>query len=238
MKSLHGCLAILSLFVGTAMAQARPPTIDVATSEDHAVDGGTWRSTIRRTAQPWACGSKREATTCVENTVLIDNRSPQTLECFGGFGYTSPEGVPINDPDLPALVLPRTRHEMRGRTTTADTRFAVASLECRARPTYVRIKVADGCKYEMHGDPLENYYPAAALGQSFEGPVTLSFVLAQKNGPATEVAVADSSLIPVLDAAARRFIGDQNFVTNCPGTRFDMRMRFKLRDRYSASAGG
>ena len=29
-----------------------------------------------------------------------------------------------------------------------------------------------------------------------------------------------------------RFVNDQLFKTNCPGTRFDVRMRFTLRDRY------
>lgn len=238
MKIIHGCLTILLLLTGAALAQTPPPLQTVSTSEDHAIDGGSWRHVVKRTAQPWACGSKREATSCVEHAVAIENQSTQTLECVGGFSYVSPEGVPITDPDLPALILPRTTHEMRGRITTEGTKFRIASLECRARAPYARIPVAAGCKYEMHGDPLENYYPASAMAQALEGPVTLSFVLPQKIGAATEVAVAESSLSPVLDAAAKRFVADQQFRTPCPGTRYDMRMRFKVRNRYAESPDG
>jgi hypothetical protein len=42
--------------------------------------------------------------------------------------------------------------------------------------------------------------------------------------------------VPVLDAAALRFIRDQEFRTNCPGTRFDVLMRFKLRDEVATPA--
>jgi hypothetical protein len=58
----------------------------------------------------------------------------------------------------------------------------------------------------------------------------------RRNGRASEVAVADSSLVYALDEAAKRFVKDQRFTTNCPGTRFDVRMRFRLRDRYQSGA--
>jgi outer membrane biosynthesis protein TonB len=44
--------------------------------------------------------------------------------------------------------------------------------------------------------------------------------------------IADSSQLPILDNAAKRIINDLRFKTSCPGTRFDLRMRFTLRDRY------
>jgi TonB family protein len=73
---------------------------------------------------------------------------------------------------------------------------------------------------------------AAAARQGFEGPVVVSFLLPKANGEAQEVRVMESSLSALLDTAALRFISDQRFKNSCPGTRYDLRMRFELRDRY------
>jgi len=45
--------------------------------------------------------------------------------------------------------------------------------------------------------------------------------------------VVESSLAPLLDTAALRFIRDQDFRTNCPG-RYDVLMRFRLQDQLAA----
>jgi hypothetical protein len=50
-------------------------------------------------------------------------------------------------------------------------------------------------------------------------------------GHASDVAV---DLVRSLDEAAQRFLNEQRFTTNCPGARFDLRMRFTLRDRRAA----
>ena len=187
---------------------------------------------LQRTGTPWACGSKQEPGRCVEHAVVIDNQSPQALECMAGFAYTTPDGMRVNDPDKPVLILPRSTHEIRGRITAEATRVDVTRLDCNARPPYKRLVKREGCKYEMYGNPLEDYYPATAVRLALEGPVTLSFLLADRSGPPSEVTIVDSSLVPVLDEAAKRFVNDQRFSTRCPGTRFDLRVRFTLRDRY------
>ncbi|HTU67259.1 MAG TPA: TonB family protein [Steroidobacteraceae bacterium] len=236
MKFLHGALAIL-LLVTAAAAFERPTLITVSTSEDHAIEGGSWRSILKRTAQPWNCGSKAEAATCVEHALVVDNQSPQSLACYAEFAYQTPDGVRVIDPETPALILPRSSHEIRGRITAEGTTLEVTHLDCAPRAPYKRLAVDPQCKYDMHGNPLEDYYPAAAMRLALEGPVTVSFVLPRKRGAATEVAVADSSLVPMLDTAAKRFIADQMFTTKCPGTRYDIRMRFRMRDRYTEFAG-
>jgi TonB family protein len=214
-----------------APARERPTLLTVATSEDHAVEGGSWNSLLKRTAEPWACGV-RAAQRCVENTVIIDNQSPQTLECTAAFATRAGTTPSLDGADQPALVLPRTLHEIRGPIVTAETTVELSHLECRARPPYQRLKIAAGCRYEMFGEPFESYYPAAAVTQALEGPVVVAFTLPERRGRATDVAVADSSLVYALDEAAKRFVKEQRFTTNCAGTRFDVRMRFTLRDRY------
>jgi TonB family protein len=225
----------LLLFAGWSQAAERPALLTVSVSEDHAVDGGTWNSLIKRTADPWACGSGKDTKQCVEHTVVVDNQSPQSLECIAAFSSQSGSAPALNGPDVPALVLPRTNHEIRGPIATTDTKVELSHLDCRARPPYRRLKVAQGCKYQMFGQPFEEYYPAAAVSQALEGPVVVAFLLPDRNGRANEIAVADSSLVYSLDEAAKRFVTEQRFSTNCPGTRFDVRMRFTLRDRYLGS---
>jgi len=231
MRFTSWCVPLL-LLAAVSHGHERPALITVSTSEDHAVDGGRWYSVLKRTGNPWACGTKQEAAQCVEHALVVDNQSPQTLECVAGFSYETADGTRVNDADMPALVLPRTRHEIRGRITGAATKITVDRLECRARPPYQRLKPPEGCKYEMSGNPLENYYPPAAVRLALEGPVTVSFLLTKRSGPPSEITVADSSLVPMLDEAAKRFISEQRFSTGCAGTRFDVRVRFTLRDRY------
>ena len=134
--------------------------------------------------------------------------------------------------DIPAVVLPHSVHEIRGPIATTETVVALSHLDCRARAPYRRLKIAAECKYQMFGQPFEEYYPAAAISQALEGPVVVAFLLTDRTGHASEVAVVDSSLVYSLDEAAKRFVNEQRFSTNCPGTRFDVRMRFTLRDRY------
>lgn len=232
MRRARPVLLAIPFLAIAAHALDRPALVTVSTSEAHAVEGGSWTSLVKRTANPWPCGDKG-ASRCVENSVVIDNQSPQTLECSAGFNQAA--DTPVGA-ELPALVLPRSTHEIHGPIATTETSVELAHLECRARPPYKRLAIGPGCKYEMFGEPFEKYYPAAAVSQGLEGPVVVAFSLGGRRGHATDVAVADSSLVYSLDEAAKRFVNDQLFTTNCPGTRFDVRMRFTLRDRYLGAA--
>lgn len=226
---LAACLALAA----AVTAAERPALVTVATSEDQAVEGGSWRHLLKRTQRPWECVARDRPASCVENSVVIDNQSPLTLECRLQLDYAAADGLRITDADVPALVLPRSSREVRGRVTASDTTASVRAAECRARAPYKRLPKTPGCEYEMYGEPLESYYPAAAAQRALEGPVVLSFVLPKARGAATEATVAESSLVPELDAAALRFLADQRFNTKCPGTRYDLRMRFALRDQIA-----
>lgn len=230
MNSARWLLALALLCGPGAGAAERPALATVSSSEDHAVDGGTWNTLVKRTAEPWLCAGG--ASRCVEHTVIIDNRSPLALECMVAFSSQSGTGPAISGADMPAVVLPRMTHEVRGPIATTDTKVEVTRLDCRARPPYQRLKVDKACKYEMFGKPFEEYYPADAVRLGLEGPVVIAFTLADRSGHASDIAVAESSLVSSLDQAAERFVKEQRFTTGCPGTRFDVRMRFTLRDRF------
>src|SRR5437868_6911412 len=218
-------LVPLVLLAVVAHAYERPTLVTESVSDDHAVDGGAWNSLLKRTASPWPCGTAKAPAQCVEHSVVIDNQSPQTLECTAAFVSQAGVTPALNGPDVPALVLPHTTHEIRGPIVTTEAKIGLSHLDCHARPPYRRLKVDATCKYEMFGEPFESYYPAAAVTQALEGPVVVAFQLPKKSGRADDVAVAESSLVYSLDEAAKRFVKAQRFTTNCPGTRFDMRMR-------------
>ncbi len=108
------CLAFAAPIVPGA---ERPAMTATAAAEVHAVDGGSWSSTLMQTATPWACGAAGTPTRCAEHSVVIDNRSAQTLECAAAFSTRTGAGPTLDGADLPALVLPRTTHEIRGPIT-------------------------------------------------------------------------------------------------------------------------
>lgn len=232
-----GVLIAATLVGGVGFGDERPSLETVSNSEDHAISSGSWRYIVKRTQRPWACVVAGKASSCVEHALVIDNSSPQTLECAVRLEYTAADGTVVSDGAKPVLVLTRISQEIHGRVTAADTTVTVAQVDCVARPPYARIEKVAGCEYQMFGKPFESYYPQFALQAALEGPVVVSFLLPKRNGAALEVKVAESSLVPALDAAALKFVADQRFTTKCPGTRFDMRMRFELRDQHLGAPG-
>ena len=232
-----GIVIAAAVLGSPSFGNVRPSLTTVSTSEEHVVTNGSWRYLVKRTERPWTCLVAGKAGSCVEHAVVIDNSSPQTLECSVRLEYQAADGTVVGDGAKPALVLARISQEVHGRVTAADTALTVAQVDCAPRAPYVRIKKTAGCEYQMFGKALESYYPQFAMQAALEGPVVVSFLLPERNGAAREVTVAESSLVPALDAAALKFVADQRFTTKCPGTRFDMRMRFELRDRYLGAPG-
>jgi TonB family protein len=222
-------LAFLALDLPAGAAE----DIDVRISESHPVEDGQWSYAVTRSADSWSCGKSNQLR-CVAQGVTIDNLSGHTLECTLHVDYKMPDGNVLQSFDTPALVLPHEKSSVHRRITYAEPQAEVRSLSCIARPPYQRLPKNAQCNYQMHGDPLETYYPESALRRSLEGPVVVAFSLVTTSGGASDVRVAESSLVPELDAAAIRFIQAQRFNTNCPGTSFDLRVRFRLRDQLLA----
>ena len=223
-------LWLLSIACGPVFARELPELTDVRVSEAQEAESGKWSYVLRGSARPWSCNDTQTGPMCTEHVVVIANESPQTLECSLRVEFKRADGTVDSTFDGPALVLPRTKPEVHSLITDAGTKADVKRLSCHGRAPYKRLKKVDGCKYEMMGKPFETYYPADARRLAQQGPVIVSFLLDRREGVAKEIAVAEGSLVPALDAAARQFIRDQTFLTNCPYTSFDVLMRFKLRD--------
>ena len=234
MRTVMFCGLLLgSSVVHAAKSQALS---DVITSQPHSTASGSWHYVLRRSPQPWSCGTTGAPRMCLEHVVALSNQSKEALECKLRLNFVRADGSVASTFEGPMMVLPRTSPEIHAAITDDQTRADIAALDCWARAAYQRLAKTPGCRYDMMGKPFETYYPAEAKQKSLHGPVIVAFLLDQREGPAREVAVAESSQVPMLDAAALRFIRDQEFRTSCPGTRFDVLMRFKLRDELAATS--
>lgn len=230
-------LAVLWLASGMAVAQVAGQTAtleNVSVSELQKTSTGEWQYSLKRSAQPWFCEGVAQGGRCVEQVVTISNRSGETLECRVRVDFKGADGATVSSREVPALVLPRTSPDVLSTISDTATRAEIAKLDCEARTPYRRLGKAEGCDFRFMGKPFETYYPAEARARGLQGPVIVSFLLHRREGNAQEITIAESSLVPELDAAALRFIGDQLFTTNCPDKRYDLLMRFKLRDETAA----
>ena len=214
-------------------ATREPGMTPVLVSAEQTVEGGHWTYILSRSAVPWTCGARYGQQTCVDSEVSVDNQSGRTLECKLRVDYRAADGRMMASFDAPALILPRSRVRVHRNIIEPSMQPELKRFDCIARAPYQRVPKVEGCTYEMKGPMLEEYYPPSAVRQSLEGPVVVAFTLPKDSGKAAEVIVAESSLVPELDAAALEFLADQRFTTRCPGTRFDMRIRFQLRTQVS-----
>jgi len=225
------CALLLSGLANVQVsARDLPALVDVTVSEPGELESGKWNYVLRSSANSWPCKEGSTSPLCTELVMFIVNDSPQTLECDLHIEFRRADGTFDSKFYGPALVLPRTRPVVHSIVTDPGTKADIKRLSCHGRAPYKRIKKVEGCRYEMMGKPFETYYPPEARAAAQQGPVIVSFLLDRREGAAKEIVVAESSLVPALDAAARQFIRDQTFLTNCPDTQFDVLMRFKLRD--------
>jgi TonB family protein len=222
-------LCFIGLVTLASAADREAGMTTVLMSLEQPVEGGHWKYILSRSAVPWSCGGKNGQQTCVDAHVSVDNQSARTLECKLSVDYKAPDGRMLASFDAPAVVLPRSQARVHRQVIIADTLSEVRRLDCISRAPYQRVAKVEGCTYDMKGPALEEYYPPSAVRQSLEGPVIVAFTLPKDAGKATGAVVAESSLVPELDTAALKFIADQRFTTPCPGTRFDVRIRFQLR---------
>lgn len=230
MKVARGFLLLGLVACMPAVARDLPGLVDIRVSEERITDTGKWHYAVRRSAQPWSCNESSPEPMCTEHVVTLANESPQTLECSLHIDFKRADDSVETSFDFPALVLPRTKPDVHSLVTGVGTNADVTRVSCHARASYKRVPKVEGCKYEMMGKPFETYYPPEARRLALQGPVIVSFLLDRREGAAKDIRVAESSLVPSLDEAARKFIRDQVFLTNCPDSRYDVLMRFKLRD--------
>lgn len=208
------------------------PTVDelIIEASGHSFDlpSGRWLFLLARDAQPREC-YVGTATECLYRAVVVLNESDETLECTGEIEY---EGTDINGQaktQSKALVLNRTTRIVAASTAKADVNASVFDARCTARPKLPPLDTPAKCKYEVVKPiSISDYYPPASRAAGEEGPVTVEFTLRGKAGNPVDVRAVASSLYPALDEAAVKAVSEMVMSSNCPNSRYRLRLTFQL----------
>jgi TonB family protein len=167
----------------------------------------------------------------VTHSLQVENRSADTLECFGEVSYDGLNAEGRAGTELPGAFLPHEKRTFLSDRAKPDARITNATVTCNVRKPRERVSVPKGCEFHVLDAPdLGSYYPAVSRRLSEQGPVVLTFVLPSARGTPTGVAVAGSSLFARLDQAAIDYVSQMVFESPCPATRYELLVRFKLED--------
>ncbi len=208
------------------------PSVDelVVEASGHSFElpTGTWRFLLARDAEPRAC-DVGGAAQCLYRAVVVLNESDETLECTGEIAYEGTDIAGKARSESKALVLNRTTRIVAAGTAKADVNASVFDARCTARPKLPALNTAANCKYEVVKPvSIADYYPPAARAAGEEGPVTVEFTLPGKAANPTDVRAVASSLYPALDEAAVKAVRDMVMSSNCPNSRYRLRLTFQL----------
>lgn len=162
---------------------------------------------------------------CARYALEIQNPGADTLECIASLVPPAPDAPP----QRAAVLTSKENRVIFTEVTTIAQGVPDVKVECRRRPAPPPLLTPSSCKpTPTKMGQIGDYYPAASRQLGEEGPVDLEYTLAESNATPTDIKVIGSSLSSRLDQAATRFLGDATFTTPCPGTRYRLRVRFKL----------
>jgi TonB family protein len=204
----------------------------VFVSADKAVPHGTWRYRQFEDDTPVWCryqGHVPGPPECVLRTLRVENASGDTLECEGHLTYDGVNNENVSSMFARTVIMAReTRDIMRDRAKP-DVPLTGATLDCTARAPRSRPDIPKECKLQVLEAPsLEDFYPPTARRLAEQGPVEVSFVLKKAQGHASDISVVASSLSDRLDKAAVQYVESVKFGTQCPSTRYELKILFKL----------
>jgi TonB family protein len=224
--------------VAASHAQSEPAAADsrqkLFVSEDQPLRSGAWSYQVLRGGGTWWC-SVMDAPS-LTYWVVVNNQSDETLDCSisltttrerlyanGQIGDSKQvhENAPVVEPHGRQAVLT---------LCATDENFESATANCVIRQPPLPWNVPDGCSYSVVRDsPV--LYPPSSRRHAEQGPVYVSFSLAEREGRPKEVAIASSSGFARLDEAALRHVRLMKMRTTCPGVHYRMRLSFRL-DEY------
>jgi len=162
---------------------------------------------------------------CSRYALEIENPGADTLECIASLVPPAPDAPP----QRAAVLTAKDNRVIFSEVATIAQGVPDVKVECRRRQAPPPLLTPASCKpTATKVGQISDYYPAASRQLGEEGPVDLEYTLAESNATPTDIKVIGSSLSARLDEAATRFLGDAMFTTPCPGTRYRLRVRFKL----------
>jgi len=188
---------------------------------------GSWRFLLARNATPQPCN--QGADRCFYRAVVVLNESSDVLECTGEITYEGTDIAGNVKTQAKALVLERSTRIVAASLAKDDVNASVFDAECTPRPKLPELGTPANCKYEVVKPvAIGDYYPPESRAAGEEGPVTVEFTVAGKPSHPTDVRAVASSLYPALDEAAVRAVSDMIMSSNCPNSRYRLRLTFRL----------
>jgi len=203
---------------------------EVSVSPESPTPRGTWRYRQLRLDTPAICRAN-EPKDCITNVLLVENHSADTLECAARIIYDGVNNENLSSMTSVRVVLPKETRDVMRDHAKPDVAVTAAVVECKARAAQPLLNVPKECRFQVvDAAQLEAFYPEASRRIAEDGPVDLEFTLEQPQGHATAISVFGSSLSERLDAAAVKYLESVTFSSPCPGTRYQLRVRFKLQE--------
>ncbi len=171
-----------------------------------------------------------EKENCIWQRLVVDNQSDDSLECSASIAYNGVDRDQLATLQRRAVVVPHTRRAVLGDTTNPDVTVKAHSVHCVVRKPTNDSKLTPKCKPTLTKTPTDGIeYPDASRRAGEEGPVLLEFSLSDKVGPPTDITIAASSLSPLLDEAATKYVAQYEGVTDCKHGRFRLPLTFRLK---------
>jgi TonB family protein len=221
-------LAVAIAALGSAVASAEDE-IELELSPPRSLaSGGFWQYRVSRSADLTSCGITDARAMYSWYTVQLENLSNGTLNCSAQLSCKGRVCFPTTTTSVKAVLAPKGQSTVIRACMRPEDPYEITT-DCQQRPARTPLKIPPNCKYNPVGNaPLETFYPAASRRFREQGPVDLVFTLRDAEGAASDPEVVGSSLNPRIDEAALKALRSLRLRTNCPGTRFEMRLNFEI----------
>lgn len=162
------------------------------------------------------------------HTVHVESLSADTLNCSVQFTCSGSACFPTTTASGKVVLAPRSNATVIRACMQPENAYEIKA-DCLPRPARAPLKVPANCRYDPVGPvALETYYPPASRRLREQGPVDIAFTLKDAEGFASNAEVVGSSLSARLDEAGLRALRALKLRTTCPGTRFEMRLKFEI----------
>jgi TonB family protein len=221
-------VAALVSFVACVVASAADE-VDLELSPPRMLPGGgVWQYRVMRGAELTSCGMQSERAVYSWYTVHLENLSKDTLTCSAKLTCGGRQCFPTTSTSAKSVLSPKGQATVIRACMLPEDMYQIEA-DCQVRPARTPLKIPPNCKFEpVGGVQLESAYPVASRRLREQGPVDLAFTLKESEGVPSDAAVLGSSLSPRIDEAALAALRSLRMRTNCPGTRFEMRLNFEL----------
>ena len=169
-----------------------------------------------------------ENETCVYHRLIVENTSSNTLECYGQISFDGLDRDKVSSRKHHMVIEPNSRKAVVTDSAQVSVRATTHNVDCKIRKPLDDSKLTPKCKPTLSSKPTNIDYSSESRQAGQEGPVLLEFTLSDKEGAPTEITVVGSSLWPVLDDAAKKYVAQSSGSTDCKKGRFRMPLTFRL----------